>query len=44
MNNKKSGYGKFYAVFNKNKGLIAGIIGGLLVLVMVAGTVASAFL
>ena len=43
-NNKNASYGRFYRVLNKNKGLIAGIIGGLLALVMIIGTVASAFL
>lgn len=42
---KKKGYnyGKIYRLTNKNKRLIAGIIGGAIAFVMVMGVVASAF-
>ena len=42
--NKSHGYGKIYNLANRNKRMIAGIIGGMLAFVMVLGVVASAFL
>ena len=42
--NKGFNYGKVYNLANRNKRMIAGIIGGLLAFVMVIGVVASAFM
>lgn len=42
--NKGYNYGKIYNLANKNKKMFAGIIGGVLALVMVLGAVASAFM
>lgn len=44
MKNKKKDYGNFYNFANKNKKMIAGIIGGIMAFVMVMGVVASALL
>ena len=44
MKNKRNNYGNIYNFANKNKKMIAGIIGGIMAFVMVMGVVASAFL
>lgn len=44
MKNKRSDYSNIYNFSNKNKKLIAGIIGGIMAFVMVMGIVASALL
>lgn len=41
--NKKYNYGKFYNMANKSRRMVAGLIGGLLALVMIVGVIASAF-
>jgi len=44
MKNKKNNYGNVYNFANRNKKMIAGIIGGIMAFVMVMGVVASALL
>lgn len=41
---KKQNYGKMYYLFNKNKRMVAGIIGGLLAFIMVASAIISAII
>lgn len=42
--NKGFSYGKMYNLANKNKRMVAGIIGGMLAFVMIVGVLASAFM
>ena len=44
MKNKKDNYSNVYNFANRNKKIIAGIISGIMALVMVMGVVASALL
>lgn len=41
---KKKGYGSIYGMTNKNKRVIAGVIGGIMVLATVLGAIASIFM